>query len=239
MRRYRGCRREGFTKRFTEGFTLIELLVVIAIIAILAAILFPVFARAREMARKAVCLSNLKQIGSAVMMYAQDYDESLPNSGNHATSGGSVDDLTGTLGPYIKEKAAQGIWRCPSHADFTHQTSWTSSYGYNWQYLLAPGPDYPHSEFNGFDNAGVSLSFLARVSETLCFVDQDAPSGNIELWTYVQRPADITDVDGFGRFNLRHNQQANELFCDGHVKGVGKSVGESVNETRFWDPRDL
>src|SRR4030042_2067877 len=64
--------------RRDRGFTLIELLVVIAIIAILAAILFPVFARAREAARKATCLSNLKQITLAAIMYAQDYDEVLP-----------------------------------------------------------------------------------------------------------------------------------------------------------------
>ena len=61
-----------------RGFTLIELLVVIGIIAILAAILFPVFAQAREKARQATCLSNLKQIGTALMMYTQDYDEILP-----------------------------------------------------------------------------------------------------------------------------------------------------------------
>ena len=62
----------------SRGFTLIELLVVIAIIAILAAILFPVFAQAREAARKASCLSNCKQLGLAMQMYAQDYDENLP-----------------------------------------------------------------------------------------------------------------------------------------------------------------
>src|SRR5476651_819462 len=64
--------------RSRHGFTLIELLVVIAIIAILAAILFPVFARAREQARRTSCLSNMKQIGLALFMYAQDYDETLP-----------------------------------------------------------------------------------------------------------------------------------------------------------------
>ncbi len=64
--------------RWKRGFTLIELLVVIAIIAILAAILFPVFSRAREQARKAVCLSNMKQIGLALMMYVQDWDENYP-----------------------------------------------------------------------------------------------------------------------------------------------------------------
>ena len=63
-----------------SGFTLIELLVVIAIIAILAAILFPVFAQAREAARKSSCQSNLKQIANGVMMYSQDYDETMPLS---------------------------------------------------------------------------------------------------------------------------------------------------------------
>lgn len=66
------------SKKFRSGFTLIELLVVIAIIAILAAILFPVFSRAREQARKTACLSNSRQIGLALMMYVQDWDETYP-----------------------------------------------------------------------------------------------------------------------------------------------------------------
>jgi prepilin-type N-terminal cleavage/methylation domain-containing protein len=86
-------RRRGFTrivdegKPRTNGFTLIELLVVIAIIAILAAILFPVFAHARAKARQTACLSNMKQLGTGLMMYAQDYDETLPLNDYRKSSG--------------------------------------------------------------------------------------------------------------------------------------------------------
>src|SRR5213594_3906966 len=84
-----------------SGFTLIELLVVIAIIAILAAILFPVFAQARDKARAASCLSNLKQMGVSWMMYAQDYDETYP-----ASQPGNVWDSC----PQMKDRAAFGGW---------------------------------------------------------------------------------------------------------------------------------
>src|SRR5436305_14577281 len=73
-------------RHWRGGFTLIELLVVIAIIAILAAILFPVFAQAREKARAATCVSNLKQVGNAMMMYVQDYDERLPGAAAPGTN---------------------------------------------------------------------------------------------------------------------------------------------------------
>ncbi|MBC7289450.1 MAG: DUF1559 domain-containing protein, partial [Armatimonadetes bacterium] len=84
-----------------KGFTLIELLVVIAIIAILAAILFPVFARAREKARQASCMSNLKQLALAMLMYAQDYDENLPLS---LTAPGDWwnDTWKARISPYVK-----------------------------------------------------------------------------------------------------------------------------------------
>ena len=87
------------------GFTLIELLVVIAIIAILAAILFPVFARARENARRSSCMSNMKQIGLGVMQYLQDYDERyMPEH----------DEWVDAVQPYIKSTQ---IFRCPSLAE--------------------------------------------------------------------------------------------------------------------------
>lgn len=108
--------------RLRHGFTLIELLVVIAIIAILAAILFPVFAQAREKARAASCLSNLKQIGLGIMMYVQDYDETYPTAYQYknntaTTNGGSAGGYihySAMIQPYIKNT---NIWVCPSDAN--------------------------------------------------------------------------------------------------------------------------
>jgi prepilin-type N-terminal cleavage/methylation domain-containing protein len=103
--------------RKRPAFTLIELLVVIAIIAILAAILFPVFAQAREKARQATCLSNMKQIGVGVMMYVQDWDETYPPDRVMALKGGAGCDQkmitwkTATL-PYVK---SIDVYRCPSN----------------------------------------------------------------------------------------------------------------------------
>ncbi|MFQ3610050.1 MAG: DUF1559 domain-containing protein [Fimbriimonadales bacterium] len=101
-------------KRGTFGFTLIELLVVIAIIAILAAILFPVFAQAREKARQSSCTSNVKQAALAVMMYLSDYDETFPQGYYYRNDRNSADGYvhwTGTTGPYVKN---WGIYVCPS-----------------------------------------------------------------------------------------------------------------------------
>lgn len=114
-----------------KGFTLIELLVVIAIIAILAAILFPVFAQAREKARQTSCLSNIKQLALGALMYAEDYDETLPNQECASTPWSCHNGFGGCLGvsvppapyltqlstqvrlnPYIKNKH---LWTCPSH----------------------------------------------------------------------------------------------------------------------------
>src|SRR4051794_8241296 len=96
------------------AFTLIELLVVIAIMAILAAILFPVFARAREKARQITCIANLKQLGMSAFLYAQDYDENLPNNFAGKKDTHLWNDLAGSglMDPYLKNRQ---IWFCPSN----------------------------------------------------------------------------------------------------------------------------
>src|SRR5688572_11082762 len=126
-----------------RAFTLIELLVVIAIIATLAAILFPVFAQAREAARKASCQSNLKQIGTAAQMYGQDYDETYPGGWNQNPShpqGGGDQMWRIVLQPYIQKYGNAsnvydssgnfGVYWCPSTPGST-STYGPSSYGYN------------------------------------------------------------------------------------------------------------
>ncbi|HEY3329002.1 MAG TPA: DUF1559 domain-containing protein [Capsulimonadaceae bacterium] len=119
-----------------RAFTLIELLVVIAIIAILAAVLFPVFATAREKARQSTCASNQKQLGIAFLSYVNDYDEMLP-SGIPATSSGSGFFATGQMGcgwagevyDYLK---ARGVYGCPSDANVvTTGNNQSCSYSYN------------------------------------------------------------------------------------------------------------
>jgi len=104
MRHIRRCR---------KGFTLIELLVVIAIISILAAILFPVFARARENARRASCMSNLKQLGLGVMMYTQDYDDHVPSAFQYEVPGNTnyLNSWMQLIMPYTKSPQ---LYVCPS-----------------------------------------------------------------------------------------------------------------------------
>ena len=192
-----------------KGFTLIELLVVIAIIAILAAILFPVFARARENARRASCQSNLKQIGIGIMMYTQDYDERMP--GSTANNGGdSYHSLSYYVQPYVKSTQ---VFKCPSDS-----TTKTFSYGYNYVSLA----------LNGISNA-VAIAQIQSPAETVELVDD--LGGGTQDYVYAARywrsnggpsvygnSASTTDAYQHGDVDARHLDTVNTLWCDGHVK---------------------
>lgn len=217
-----------------RGFTLIELLVVIAIIALLAAILFPVFARARENARRSSCQSNLKQIGIAWIMYAQDYDEKIMRfsngvGGGSATTtnpavfwwcqwdGASYDAAKGLLQPYMK---SDQIGKCPS-STATPTSAWegTTGYAYNAD-TLSPTDYGPPPTYTPTPRAA-SLSAIEDTAKTVAFTDGGqlsfATPYTLQPSTYVSSPSSAGE---YPNFHARHLETGNVLFCDGHVKAM-------------------
>ena len=187
-----------------RAFTLIELLVVVAIIAILASILFPVFAQAREKARQSACLSNVRQLGLAALLYAQDYDETLPPwrhssllywVGGRDTLSQPLDKTRGLIWPYIKSGA---LHSCPSYVGEKHLGG--TGYGMNSLAHAAP------------------LAQIERPSETLLFADAGLPGfpkpGMIGETVVIQPPirwAPLPEMD------FRHQGRALQVFADSHA----------------------
>ena len=196
-----------------RAFTLIELLVVIAIIAILAAILFPVFAQAREAARKASCVSNLKQIGSSVMMYTQDYDENTTPAFLYYTNGNA--DLVwwpDLVRPYVKNEQ---VYLCPS----VPSTRLTSHLCTNWRRPVGMAPASVCSDYTIPDwlSRGVSLSRVEEPASTVCAVD----SISTEYWDVTLHTDQKPIASGQHWTDERHLGKKNVLYYDGHVKTQG------------------
>ena len=214
-----------------RGFTLIELLVVIAIIAILAAILFPVFAKAREKARQTSCLSNVKQLCLGVLMYVQDNDEKfcLPVVCGSGLTGCFVRaEWCGSgyrpLNPYIKSSA---LWECPSNNDCK-----AISYGWN-------------RSLDGWGSA--KLATVQRPSETVVIADHRV---NVTFrWSGGWLASNEACCGGQANdpvyphwLNPVHNGGSNIAFVDGHAKwyrtgGGGQfSPQDNLSNPAHWNP---
>ena len=238
------------TNNVRRAFTLIELLVVIAIIAILAAILFPVFAQAREKARQAACLSNTKQMSLGIMQYAQDYDELLPVVGDNGANRGR---WFHQIYPYVKSAE---VFTCPNlpeaklvnPATFIPNSASANS-GYGWNGSLS------YAGTGTTDQPGFSLADIRKPSETIVVGDTGMDIGNSTGYQgYLMFPRDPRiGPEGTGAFaggtrtnapyfyaQFRHNTtktapvttasgavatlptegRANFSFLDGHSKSL-------------------
>lgn len=216
-------------KKTRRGFTLIELLVVIAIIAILAAILFPVFARARENARRASCQSNLKQIGLGIAQYTQDYDEKLIPARNNSANGGNVAPWQHLVQPYVKSSQ---LFKCPSNTNNNNldNTNVNGIPAYPISYVANAGQTDNTNGTNGArpmaDTDSASLAALDSVATTLLIIERNN-GGDDKFY----QAGDISS--GVGNSNVtNHLGTTNFLFADGHVKAL--KLTATANGTNMW-----
>lgn len=217
MKEQRSLRRQRDGSHHGVGFTLIELLVVIAIIAILAAILFPVFAQARDKARQTSCLSNTKQMGLAVMQYAQDNEESVPLRNNGNSPYQLSPDYWMAMEPYLKDRQVRV---CPSDTSEARSdnTQGGKSYCMNGHLF--------YSDFAGGTGFIGAINAPAQVVLFTEWLQSDTQNNN-RMSRYIAAP-DIryavdnrtTNAGAKTQYEAvtRHAGGANWLLADGHAK---------------------
>jgi len=227
---------------------LIELLVVVAIISILAAILFPVFAQARERARRASCASNLKQIGLAYMQYVQDYDEKLPpafigiyNMGTNKGYNEPRNNWYSVMQPYIK---SEQVLFCPSAINNTYSSYFAMLIGYKNSSKALP----PFSAYNyASESKMVSLASAARPSESIVMFEDSYSDFGAHADPRRQFSSsdwsDLTTYDWKSAYPGRHQGGHNLLYVDGHVKWgkieTLKNRNFYLNETYSGAPAEV
>ncbi len=209
------------------GFTLIELLVVIAIIAILAAILFPVFSQAREKARSIACLSNLKQLGTAALMYADDYDEMYVP---HCLR--DYNDLSRhpsaywfeLIMPYVKNSQ---VLICPSHRGAVGGNSFVGSYGYICDgFTLDPANvNYSGTPFGGCG----ALSDIHHPSEFIMLGESEKATCRV---CPLYHDHAMPDAPPVWPVQQRHHGGSNYLFFDGHAKWL--KYEQTIAPRNIW-----